>query len=550
MIYRSPYEDIYIPECNILSYLFPRTPACSKPLWIDAKCPGKSLSRADMLLWIKRFAVGLDNLGIGPDEAVMVFTHNHLYVPVIYLGASGSGRYYTGANPAYTTDELAYQMSIVNCAVLLVHPSLLATGMAAARKVGLSTTRIFLFSDEYIPEEQQDVQDWRSFLATEENAASWIWDELDGGEAKKKIATINFSSGTTGLPKGVCTTHHNLIANASQVVYGMYRGATVSGIKERWLAALPLYHAFSQLYTINVACRLEIPVYIMDKFVLSTFLANIERYQITTIQTVPPVLAMISKSPDTPKYNITSLKNVMVGAAQISLELQLNLMQKFGFFISRGWGMTETTCVGTKLPINTRYDHNSIGYLLPNTEAKIVDENNQEIERGPGELWVRGPQMMLGYWKNENATKDTYSDGGWLRTGDIVIVKDNLWWIVDRKKELIKVNGLQVAPAELEAILLQMESISDAAVVGILLDGRELPRAYVVLSPGERDDRTKEREVQEFVARKVAKHKRLQGGVAFKEKIPRLLSGKIMRSAVREWAKMDAKAWNKDHSRL
>lgn len=551
MIYKSPQEDIDIPQCNILSYLFPREKQISaKPLWIDAKDAEKALSPADMLQWIKRFAVGLDNLGVGPGEAVMVFTHNHLYVPVIYLGASGSGRYYTGANPAYTTEELAYQMSIVNCAVLLVHPSLLVTGMAAAQKMGLSTTRIFLFSDEYIPQEQSDVQDWRSLLAKQEDAASWSWDELEDGQAKKQIATINFSSGTTGLPKGVCTTHYNLIANTSQVVHNMYKGAPVSEVEERWLAALPLYHAFSQLYTINAACRLEIPVYIMEKFVLSTFLSNIQRYQITTIQTVPPVLAMIWKSLDTSKYNLSSLQNVMVGAAPISLELQLNLMQRFGFCISRGWGMTETTCVGTKLPINTRYDHNSIGYLLPNTEAKIVDANDQEIEKGPGELWVRGPQVMLGYWKNEKATEETYAEGGWLKTGDIVIVKDDLWWIVDRKKELIKVNGLQVAPAELEAILLQIESVVDSAVVGITIDGRELPRAYVVLSPGSRADITKEQAIQEFVARKVAKHKRLQGGVVFKDKIPRLLSGKIMRSTVREWAKADARTSGGDRSRL
>ncbi|KAK6365134.1 hypothetical protein LTS17_011612 [Exophiala oligosperma] len=551
MIYKSPYDDIDIPKCNILSYLFPKEKApSSTPLWVDAKFPSNKLSPADMLLWVKRFALGLDNLGIRKNAAIMVFTPNHLFVPVIYLGAAGSKRYYSGANPAYNADELAYQMTIVKAAMILVHPSLLKTAMAAAIKAGVSMTRIFLFS-AHVCAAQDGVRDWTTFLASHQDAASWDWDEL-GDRAETQIATINFSSGTTGLPKGVCTSHYNLVSNASQVLCGMFDAApeTEIGNNERWLAALPLYHAFSQLYTINIACRLGIPVYIMERFNLTSFLEYIQRFKITTIQTVPPVMALIGKSPDTIKFDLSSLKNVMVGAAPISLELQSDLVKRFGFCISRGWGMTETTCVGTKLPINRVYTHNSIGYLLPNTEAMIVDDRDQEIETGPGELWVRGPQMMLGYWNNETATTETYASGGWLKTGDIVTTKDDLWWIVDRKKELIKVNGLQVAPAELEAVLLQHELIVDAAVVGLSVDGNEYPRGYVVAHPDAHRQGLTEEGIMSYVAQKVAKHKQLRGGVQFKETIPRLLSGKIMRGVVKGWAKADAKLFQQRRSCL
>jgi acyl-CoA synthetase (AMP-forming)/AMP-acid ligase II len=199
-------------------------------------------------------------------------------------------------------------------------------------------------------------------------------------------------------------------------------------------------------------------------------------------------------------------------------------------------------------PDNVRNTDGNSGYLLPNTEAKIVDDDGEEVVGGaPGELWIRGPQTMLGYSNNEQATRESCTPDGWIKTGDIVVVKDHKWWVVDRKKELIKVNGLQVAPAELEALLLQHERITDAAVVGLQVEGNEYPRAYVVLRtdlpPNEGERALTEMDVQRYVAGSTAKHKHLGGGVQFKESIPRLQSGKIMRSKIREWAKRDAKSF-------
>lgn len=551
MVHKSPYPGVDIPYCNILSFLFPSDKALSStPQWINAATPHMSLSQAEMLLWVQRFALGLANLGVQENKAVMVFTPNHLFVPVAYLGAVGSKRYFTGANPAYTVDELSYQMSLVEAAVLFIHPSLFDIGFSAAAKASIPIARTFLFSDTDCAE-QKGVQDWKSMLASEKEAHGWFWDDL-GRDAVHQIATINFSSGTTGLPKGVCTSHYNLIANTAQTISAKFGATEDYGIKrpESWLAFLPLYHAFSQLFTINIACYLRVPVYIMNRFSLADFLDHVQRYKITTIQAVPPVMAMLAKRQEANDYDLTSLRNIMVGAAPMSVQLQNEMTKRFGLFISRGWGMTETTCVGTVLPDDSINTDGSVGYLLPNTEAMIVDEDGNEVLHGPGELYVRGPQMMLGYWKNERSTQDTFATEGWLRTGDSVIVRDDLWWVVDRKKELIKVNGLQVAPAELEAILVQHEGIADAAVVGLVADGNEYPRAYVV--PHRKDDARQlgEAEIQEYVAGKVAKHKRLTGGVVFTQTIPRLLSGKIMRSVIKEWAKQDANGVNGRHSRL
>lgn len=201
MIHKSKFEDIDIPECNILSYLFPKDKTVStRPLWMDARSPEKRLSPASLLLNVQRFALGLDRLGVPINEAIMVFTPNHIFVPVVYLAAAGSKRYYTGANPTYTVDELSFQMSTVKPAVILIHPSLFKTGYSALNKANLHSTKVFLFDDSDCVEEN-GVQDWKTFLASEQDAISWEWDDL-GHNAKSQIATINFSSGTTGLPKG------------------------------------------------------------------------------------------------------------------------------------------------------------------------------------------------------------------------------------------------------------------------------------------------------------------------------------------------------------
>jgi acyl-CoA synthetase (AMP-forming)/AMP-acid ligase II len=204
MIYKSPYPDIDIPKCNILSYLFPPGKAPSnKPVWIDAADPSRSLSCAQMLSWVKRFAVGLDKLGVGKGQVVMVFTPNHLLVPMAYLAAAGSSRVFTGANLAYTANEVAHQMKAIEAAVVLIHPSLLETGLAAAKQASIPTSRLFLFSDSPCSP-SQGVKDWRTMAASEAEAESWQWDPLEGEVSTKTIACINFSSGTTGLPKGVC----------------------------------------------------------------------------------------------------------------------------------------------------------------------------------------------------------------------------------------------------------------------------------------------------------------------------------------------------------
>lgn len=420
------------------------------------------------MLWIKRLALGLDRLGVKHGEVVMIYTPNHIFVPAAYLGIVGSSRAFSGANPIYTLPEITHQVRDTGAQCILVHPSLVKNAVAAAKAAGIPDGRVFLFSDE-ANQPIDGVHDWRDMVGTEVESGDYQWKKLNGEEAVKTVATINYSSGTTGLPKGVCVSHYNLIANNEQTVFMRW---TVDGIKqpkERWMGFLPLYHAYGQLYANIMAPKLGIPVFVMKQFVYADFLQAIQNHRISHLQVAPPILVMLSKRPETAKYDLSSVKSILCGAAPLSKELQNDVCRRFHVTIKQGWGMTEVTC-GAIHQVEDD-DSGTVGQLDPNCECKLLDDDGKEVGlMEPGELFVRGPNICMSYWKNEAATRDSLDSEGWLKTGDVAVVNKKGWfWIVDRKKELIKVNALQVAPAELEGELLKHDDIADAAVVGITL---------------------------------------------------------------------------------
>ncbi|KAF2748393.1 acetyl-CoA synthetase-like protein [Sporormia fimetaria CBS 119925] len=545
MPFSSPFPNLDIPKCNLLEYLFPagQTPS-NTPIWIDAKDPDHYLTPRTLLQWAKRLALGLDRLGSKPGEVVMIHTPNHIFVPVAYLGTVGSKRVFSGANPAYTVSEMVHQISNTQAQVILAHPSLAKTTLAAARQAGLPEGRVFLFSDT--PNEiVEGCRDWRDILASPSEADAYNFPRLSEREAQTTTATVNYSSGTTGLPKGVEVSHHNLVANLDQTIYMRYLRKPWKAHnrpREVWIGFLPLYHAYGQLYTIAMAQKLQVPVYIMKQFQYEEFLRVIQTHKVTHLQIAPPIMVMLSKRPETANYDLSSVTDILCGAAPLSKELQNEISKKLNCEILQGWGMTEVTCGAIHVPGGVSDDSGSVGQLDPNCECMLLDDDGKEVEPGqPGELYVRGPQVCLGYWRNEAATKDSISPDGWLKTGDVAVVKNGWFWIVDRKKELIKVNALQVAPAELEAVLLEFDPVADAAAVGITLDGQEWPRAYVTLKD-EFKGKVTEEHIHAHMKVKVAKHKQLVGGVVFVDEVPKLQSGKIMRKVIKDWAKRDAEA--------
>lgn len=343
--------------------------------------------------------------------------------------------------------------------MLLVHPALLETARKASRAAGLAQDNLYLFSDA---EEGaiDGIQDWRSMLGSTSDASRYDWPRLSGLESKRQVATVNYSSGTTGLPKGVMIvglpvrtfvasanssrqTHYNLIANSEQTVFlknaekaefkstGKY-----SVINERWIGFLPLYHAYGQLNTMLMVAKLGIPIYIMSAFIYEDMLQVIQDYKITELSVAPPILVLMSKHPATANYDLSSVTKIFSGAAPLSQSLQSECAQKLKTSIGQGWGMTEVTCAGLVTPSGIEDYTGGVGLLLPNCEVKLIDENGEEVGEGErGELFIRGPNVSLGYWKNEKATKETMLDGGWLRSGDVALCDHRGWfYIVDRLK--------------------------------------------------------------------------------------------------------------------
>jgi acyl-CoA synthetase (AMP-forming)/AMP-acid ligase II len=441
---------------------------------------------------------------------------------------------------------MVHQIRNTGARLILAHPSMVQTAVTASNVIAKETStesRIFQMSDSFC-QPYLGVPDFRQLAASDEDAASYSWQRLSPAQSKATIATINYSSGTTGPPKGVCVSHYNLIANVEQTIrmrWDDLADRQSQGHQERWVGFLPLYHAYGQLYTILMAVKLRVPVYVMKAFVYRDFLACVQTQRITTLQIAPPILVMLAKRPETAEYDVSSVKDVLCGAAPLSRELQNECMARFGFNVAQGWGMTEVTCGALHVPAGRVDTSGSVGELDPNTECMLLDDEGREVGPGePGELYIRGPQVCLGYWRNEQATKESLSEDGWLRTGDVAVINEKgSFWIVDRKKELIKVNALQVAPAELEAVLLEHPDVADSAVVGITLHDEEWPRAYVALQEHAKGKVTPH-DIQKWIMPRVAKHKHLVGGVTFIDEVPKLASGKIQRKVLKEWSKRDA----------
>ncbi|KAL8950801.1 MAG: hypothetical protein Q9222_003178 [Ikaeria aurantiellina] len=540
MPFASLFPDVDIPKINLFSYLFPdKKSLTGAPLWIDAKDPTQTLSAVELLQLTKRLGAGFDKLGIQEGEVILVFTPNHVFLPATYLAIIATGRIFSGANPVFTPNELAYQLKDTAARLLLTHPDYLHTARQAAKQVGLPTEKILLFSEKENAS-VDGILDWRTIWSSKSDAEHYQLKRMDGEAATKTIAAINYSSGTTGLPKGVCVSHYNFIANIAQTMYIKKTDPTFNPPTERWIGLLPLYHVYGQLYTCLACPKMGIPVYLMKQFNFEDMLWTIQTHKVTRLQIAPPVMVLLGKRPETSQYNLKSLRDITCGAAPLSGELQMDVSRMLNVPIKQGWGMTEATCGGINSAGSGQANVGSVGSLFSNLRGQLVDDNGREVPAGqPGELWLQGPNVMLGYWKNEKATKETITPDGWLKTGDVVVMRNDSLYIVDRKKELIKVKGFQVAPAELEAVLLENDDIADVAVVGMHISHRERPRAYIMLKP-EAKNRIKEDDIHEWIRTRVAPHKYLTGGIAFVDEVPKSASGKILRKILKEWAKRDA----------
>ncbi|EXJ67857.1 uncharacterized protein A1O5_09204 [Cladophialophora psammophila CBS 110553] len=551
-MFKSPYT-IDIPLIDVNTFVFQSGSRASReaPQYFDADTPAKCFSLAQGETYSKRVALGLQRLGLRTDDRVLLYSNNRLFFPVAIWGTIAAGCIFTAASPTASSSELAYQLRDSGATLLLTGPDRIDVALSAAVEVGLSRDRVSVFHD---PDEDlsaynlHGLKSWTEIWTSEEGVRYWSWKRLSTlEEADKKTAIINYSSGTTGLPKGVQISHYNLVSNSVQLLFkralvgrtpqarARKERLDVSG--ERWLAPLPMYHAYGQTYYVINAAVLGAKVFIMSKFNVTKYLQYLDAYRITFMTGVPTVIAMLCKQDVPERYNLKSLEQVVSGSAPLDPKLGKLLATLYlrpGVQVKQGWGMTECTCSATGFSPDEEDDGRSIGWLNPNCAAKIVpvDEELSKsavTEQQAGEIWLSGPNIMKGYWNKPEATATTIVDEDghrWLRTGDIGYCDDQGKFYI----ELIKIKGLQVSPTELELTLLNHPEVTDAAVMAAKIDGEEYVRAFVV----RKNDTLTAKELFEMIQQNFAPHKWLTGGIYFVDEIPRTGSGKIMRRKLPE----------------
>ncbi|OSD00520.1 phenylacetyl-CoA ligase [Trametes coccinea BRFM310] len=492
---------------------------------------------------------------IRSEDIVSLYIPNHVDYPALTWAVQRLGGIVAALSASLTSEELAYQLTVAKPKLLVAYLENLPAALEAAKAVNLPASRIIVLDGQKaktkLPYKSiEDLVNDKTLPPYKEFTFS------KPGEAREKIAFLCFSSGTTGKPKAVAISHYNLISDLIQFAafnrvnenYAPWEeqrfrpGDVASGV-------LPFNHIYGLVINVHAMVYLAMTVVVSPKFNYERFLQNIDQYKITHLFIVPPQAVLLVKHPLTKKFKLSSLRVMVAAAAPVSAELTTQLVEAFPkVSIGQGYGMTETTAAVTVFPVSQKVGTlGSAGQLIPGVVAKVVKADGSLAGvNEPGELLLKGPQIALGYYQNEQATKDTFVDG-WLRTGDEVLFDANGdMFVTDRIKELIKVKGNQVAPSELEGHLLDHPDVADVAVIGIPDDfAGEAPLAYVVLKPAvaaeaaksaKRAEEVKAR-LQKHVSDTKSKYKWLTGGVIFIEAIPKSPSGKILRRVLRDQSK-------------
>jgi acyl-CoA synthetase (AMP-forming)/AMP-acid ligase II len=533
VIFRSPYPDVAVPNVTITEHVFgdvARNAGLAERVALIDGASGTTVTFGELRSRVLRAAGGFAARGLAKGDVVGIYSPNSLGYPVAFHGAAHAGGIVTTVNPTYTAEELGVQLRDCRARFLVTIGPLLDKARDAAQRAG-GIEEIFTFDGAAGSTPFADLLEA---------------DELDRGPAidpAKDLVALPYSSGTTGVSKGVMLTHRNLVANLVQLA-GAYNRCRPLTSRDTVIAVLPFFHIYGLVVVMNYALWRGAKLVVLPKFDLEQFLGVMQDRHVTFAYLVPPIMVALAKHPLVAKYDLSKLEGIMCGAAPLGPEVAAAVEERLDCVVCQGYGLTEASPVTHYGPDQRRGQtpHDSIGPSLPNTEVLVADvETGRPLGHGErGEIWIRGPQVMSGYLGAPEATAATLDADGWLHTGDVGYVDEAGYCrIVDRVKELIKYKGFQVAPAELEALLLTHPRIKDAAVVRSPdEEAGEVPKAFVV---GDGDLTADE--VIAFVAERVSVHKKIRR-VEFIDAIPKSPSGKILRRVLvdRERQRSEAQA--------
>ncbi|KAG4378581.1 hypothetical protein GLYMA_17G064600v4 [Glycine max] len=524
IIFRSPLPDIPIPtHLPLYSYCFQNLSKFhDRPCLIDGDT-GETLTYADVDLAARRIASGLHKIGIRQGDVIMLVLRNCPQFALAFLGATHRGAVVTTANPFYTPAELAKQATATKTRLVITQSAYVEKIKSFADS---SSDVMVMCIDDDFSYENDGVLHFSTLSNADETEAPAVKINPD------ELVALPFSSGTSGLPKGVMLSHKNLVTTIAQLVDGE-NPHQYTHSEDVLLCVLPMFHIYALNSILLCGIRSGAAVLILQKFEITTLLELIEKYKVTVASFVPPIVLALVKSGETHRYDLSSIRAVVTGAAPLGGELQEAVKARLPHAtFGQGYGMTEAGPLAISMAfakVPSKIKPGACGTVVRNAEMKIVDtETGDSLPRNKhGEICIRGTKVMKGYLNDPEATERTVDKEGWLHTGDIGFIDDDdELFIVDRLKELIKYKGFQVAPAELEALLIAHPNISDAAVVGMKDEAAgEIPVAFVVRSNG---SEIAEDEIKKYISQQVVFYKRI-GRVFFTDSIPKAPSGKILR---------------------
>lgn len=519
-MFRSEYADVPAVELPIHDAVLARVAEFGdEPALVDGT-DGTTLTYGQLDAFHRRIAAGLADAGVRKGDVLALHSPNTVAFPLAFYAATRAGASVTTVHPLATPEEFAKQLRDSEARWIVTLSPLLAAARRAAELAG-GVEEIFVCDSA---PGHRSLADMLGSTAPEPVV------DLD---PVTDVAALPYSSGTTGTPKGVMLTHCQIATNLAQL-----EPAVPTGPGDRILAVLPFFHIYGLTALMNAPLRQGAAVVVLPRFELETFLAAIQNHRITGLYVAPPIVLALAKHPAVAQYDLSSLKYIISAAAPLDAHLAAACSQRLGLPpVGQAYGMTELSPGTHVVPVRDMPSAppGTVGRLIAGTEMRVVSLDDPDKDLGigeAGELLIRGPQVMKGYLGRPDETAAMIDPDGWLHTGDVGHVDGDGWlFVVDRVKELIKYKGFQVAPAELEALLLTHPCIADAAVVGEYDDDHnEIPHAYVVRQQTAPD--LSRNEVLTYVAERVAPYKRVRV-VTFIDTVPRAASGKILRRELR-----------------